>query len=564
MNPRVEERGRARWRIGLGVWIAVGLIATGMVCRGEDAGNAICASCHEVATKVAASAHASVSCASCHVKHEEYPHAEGVPKPECGSCHKQEAADYSTGIHAQEAHKGNAAAPDCGSCHAVAHETQRTKSAGFRTAVPETCGMCHSDIATEYKGSVHGKAVARGVTQAPVCTDCHGEHSILPKKNAASSVNGRNVAQTCGRCHGDVKLARRFGLPTDRLVTFEASFHGLAAKSGSETVANCASCHGVHTILPSSDVHSKTNLKNLATTCGQCHPGAGQRFAIAQIHMAEGGGNEPPAVAWVRSLYLLLIPGTIGLMMIHNAGDWARKLYKLRLSRASKIPVVKLALERHFRMFAFERVQHALLVISFLVLVWSGFALKYPSQWWARPILLWEGSAAVRSLVHRIAGVAFIAVSVMHVISLIVNAKLRHHWQEIIPALRDIGEAAGGFAYNLGLRKQQPHISEHSYMEKAEYWAVVWGAIVMIATGILLWANNLAMTWLPKSVLDVAVAVHFYEAILAALAILVWHIYSVIFDPDVYPLDPALITGYSTRQRNAIPDAADPSDKSSH
>jgi len=70
----------------------------------------------------------------------------------------------------------------------------------------------------------------------------------------------------------------------------------------------------------------------------------------------------------------------------------------------------------------------------------------------------------------------------------------------------------------------------------------------MIATGVLLWANNLAMRWLPKSWLDVATSIHFYEAVLATLAIVVWHFYSIIFDPDVYPLNTAFLTGVSVKK----------------
>ena len=65
---------------------------------------------------------------------------------------------------------------------------------------------------------------------------------------------------------------------------------------------------------------------------------------------------------------------------------------------------------------------------------------------------------------------------------------------------------------------------------------------------LLLWANNLVLRFLPKSWLDVATSVHFYEAVLATLAIVVWHFYSVIFDPDVYPLNTAFLTGYSVKQ----------------
>ncbi len=79
---------------------------------------------------------------------------------------------------------------------------------------------------------------------------------------------------------------------------------------------------------------------------------------------------------------------------------------------------------------------------------------------------------------------------------------------------------------------------------------MVWGAVIMGATGILLWANNFFLSLVPKVCLDVATSVHFYEAMLAALAILVWHFYFVIFDPDVYPVDTTWITGKSVRQHH--------------
>jgi len=90
---------------------------------------------------------------------------------------------------------------------------------------------------------------------------------------------------------------------------------------------------------------------------------------------------------------------------------------------------------------------------------------------------------------------------------------------------------------------------------KAEYWAVIWGTAVMAATGVLLWAVKYTLAWLPKTWLDVATAVHFYEAVLATLAIVVWHFYSVIFDPDVYPVDTAWLTGYSVKKRRTREDS---------
>jgi cytochrome b subunit of formate dehydrogenase len=185
------------------------------------------------------------------------------------------------------------------------------------------------------------------------------------------------------------------------------------------------------------------------------------------------------------------------------------------------------------------------------VLVWTGFALKYPTEFWARPLVAWENSWPVRGSVHRIAGAVFLATSLLHALLLVSSARLREHWKDLWPRRSDVAEALAGFAYNLGLRREKPPLARHSYVEKAEYWAVVWGAVIMGGTGLMLWANTFFLTWLPKTALDLATAVHFYEAVLATLAILVWHFYFVIFDPDVYPMDSAWLSGYSSRQRTA-------------
>jgi len=508
-----------------------------------------CTSCHEQGHKLEKSAHKGLPCETCHDSHEKYPHPPNIAKPQCVTCHADQAGDYASGVHGLARKAGNEGTPDCSLCHGSAHELLPPKSQEFRMAVPDTCGMCHSEVVEQYRASVHGKALANGITQAPLCTDCHGEHKIIKHTNSESPVNSSHIRETCGSCHGDVRLTRRFGMPSDRLVSFDASFHGLAAKSGSQTVANCASCHGVHNILPSSDPKSTINAKNLPQTCGKCHPGAGTRFAISQVHVAEGN-TEPAALRWVRQFYLLLIPLTIGLMLLHQGGDWIRKLIRLRFQARPVAPRAAAAAAGHdeVRMLPFERVQHAVLVVSFLTLVWTGFALKYPDSWWARPLLILESTHPIRSIIHRVAAVVFMAVSLTHLISLIASRKLRTHWLEMLPNRRDPREALSNFAYNLGLGSTPPERSAHSYLEKAEYWAVVWGAIVMVATGLLLWANNLAMRMLPKSWLDVATSVHFYEALLATLAILVWHFYSVIFDPDIYPLNTAFLTGKSSKK----------------
>jgi cytochrome b subunit of formate dehydrogenase len=111
------------------------------------------------------------------------------------------------------------------------------------------------------------------------------------------------------------------------------------------------------------------------------------------------------------------------------------------------------------------------------------------------------------------------------------------------PLRRDFGDFWQRVLYNLGRRAETPSFPRFSYVEKAEYWALVWGTAVMILTGFLLWFDNWFVQYLPKGVLDVALVIHYWEAWLASLAILVWHLYSTVFSPHVYPMNPSWLTG---------------------
>ena len=134
---------------GLMLWTA----ASGSPARAAD--NSACTACHDQGAKLEKSAHAAVACASCHVKHDEYPHPVNIPKPVCSQCHQGQQADYERGVHGQATRNGNGAAPDCGVCHGAAHELLRPRSAEFRGKVPETCGMCHSEVASQFLSLIH-------------------------------------------------------------------------------------------------------------------------------------------------------------------------------------------------------------------------------------------------------------------------------------------------------------------------------------------------------------------------------------------------------------------------
>ncbi|MHB1458181.1 MAG: cytochrome c3 family protein, partial [Armatimonadota bacterium] len=244
-------------------------------------------------------------CSSCHGKHgirsprdpRSTVYQTNIPNT-CGKCHFNTAlakrhnmtdiSDYKKSVHAKIQRKDrlvNAAV--CTDCHGI-HNIQTSGNPGsmsYKQNVPATCAKCHKSVFTQYSESIHGTAVAKGNKDAPVCTDCHGEHGIEPKSAISSSVYPEHVVATCSKCHEDTRIQRKYGLPAGRLASYMSSYHGIANKFGDITVANCATCHTAHHVLPSSDLKSSINKKNIPATCGKCHPGAGLNFAKGTVHL---------------------------------------------------------------------------------------------------------------------------------------------------------------------------------------------------------------------------------------------------------------------------------------
>ena len=59
------------------------------------------------------------------------------------------------------------------------------------------------------------------------------------------------------------------------------------------------------------------------------------------------------------------------------------------------------------------RWQHGLVMISFPMLAYTGFGLKYPDAWWALP-LRWEAPLGLRGSRHRVAAVILLAALAWH------------------------------------------------------------------------------------------------------------------------------------------------------
>jgi formate dehydrogenase gamma subunit len=478
------------------------------------------------------SVHARLACVDCHIGITNLVH-DTLPPPDCTQCHGKEAGEYAASIHGVRQKSGVPDAVNCWDCHGSHDILPLTSLASplYFARQGQTCGLCHAQEARDVAASVHGQALAAGQRDAPTCADCHSEHRIEPFKTGPAL----EISEVCSRCHASVNLDDKYNIPADRVKTYLESYHGLAAQNGSTVVANCASCHGYHKILPSSNIASMTNPQNLVVTCGRCHPGANKMFVSGKIHddisVASSGHDLGGRVSrWVRRIYLALILGVVGAMFVHNALLLQKKV-AARL-RAAGRPVLRMSLS--------QRWQHAVLALSFIILAVTGFALKFPDSGLAAML---GSSEPVRRWIHRIAGVVLLLAGLYHLIHVLTTREGRRLIKDMFPVHKDLADLVCSVRYLIGLSERKPKIGRFGYAEKIEYWAVVWGTIIMGMTGVMIWFKLDVTRFLPRWAVDVAVTIHYYEAVLACLAIVVWHFYHVIFDPEIYPLNTACWDG---------------------
>jgi len=413
-----------------------------------DAQEAYSHSLHSKAAKAGQAA--AANCQDCHGGAHEILGADDPKSPvnhanipvTCGRCHGQkflvasngESAQsfvsYQESVHGLAIEKGSKKAAVCTDCHG-AHEilpANDQKSSIYKFNVPATCGKCHTVVAETFMQSIHGQGISRGNGLSPVCTDCHGIHTIKAHTDPNSPVSEQNISKdTCARCHQGVRLSQEFGVPGNRVTSYLDSYHGLAVEGGSVVAANCSSCHGVHNILPSSDPRSTINRANLGATCGKCHIGVTQKFTLTKVHLGVGPAKDIGSVAlrWVRWFYLALIAVVIGAMFLHNAIIWRSKAVA---RRAMQNPMMT-------RMSANQRWQHLILLMSFIILVITGFALKFPNSWIAEMI---GNGEKLRGLVHRIAGVILIGAGIYHLFYLAMTREGRRLIRDVAPRPRDL------------------------------------------------------------------------------------------------------------------------------
>src|SRR4051812_14387785 len=184
---------------------------------------------HVDAAAYARSVHGSaLNCTACHPGFQEQPHPtvntanraefRAAFRSVCKTCHLEDDRKAHDGVHWQLLAAGDTRAPYCADCH-TAHAI--APPARPRARISQTCAQCHPAVVAAYRGSVHGRALLDGNPDVPACTDCHRAHDIKDPRDRAWLLE---TPQLCGKCHGDPKLAAKYGMSPNVLGTYLSDF----------------------------------------------------------------------------------------------------------------------------------------------------------------------------------------------------------------------------------------------------------------------------------------------------------------------------------------------------
>jgi formate dehydrogenase subunit gamma len=223
-------------------------------------------------------------------------------------------------------------------------------------------------------------------------------------------------------------------------------------------------------------------------------------------------------------------------------------LEELNHEKAKKIEAAVSAGEIFYRFGVNIRAQHFVLALSLILLIVSGLPVRFHDSVICKFIVFLVGGIQNLTILHRIGATGLMIVCVWHVSWLAFTKKGRQDFIALLPTLKDAMDIIQSIKYFLRLTEEKAKFDRFSYIEKFDYWAVYWGVVVMIGSGILLWFQDTTLRYLPKFVLDIAKEMHRDEALLAALAIVVWHMYNAHLNPHKFPGTLVIWNGRMTRE----------------
>ncbi|GAF87272.1 unnamed protein product, partial [marine sediment metagenome] len=198
--------------------------------------------------------------------------------------------------------------------------------------------------------------------------------------------------------------------------------------------------------------------------------------------------------------------------------------------------------ERVFQRWDFhQRLQHVLLMLAVTLLIVTGMPLRFPDAGISHFLMALIGGASRAGVLHRFSAVVLVVCSGYHVLYTLMRLVRRDFSWSMMPQWKDVKDLWQMSMYFVGLSEFRPKFARYTFKEKAEYWSVAWGTVIMVGTGLVMWfpvsAAKVLKSYVPLA-MDVARVVHSYEGLLAALAIVVWHFYNAHISAEVFPMSP--------------------------
>jgi cytochrome b subunit of formate dehydrogenase len=161
------------------------------------------------------------------------------------------------------------------------------------------------------------------------------------------------------------------------------------------------------------------------------------------------------------------------------------------------------------------------------MLGFTGLPQKFSTAGWAQALVHFFGGIETTRLIHHICAIILMFLAIYHILDIGYKIFVRRTRLSMLPGIQDIKDAFQSFFYNIGLSKKRPQMGRYTFEEKAEYWALIWGTVIMGITGFMMWNPIITARFLPGEIIPASKAAHGGEALLAVMAIIVWHMYGV-------------------------------------
>ncbi len=557
-----------------------------------------CAECHEDVT-FSSSAHPDLVCLDCHTnvtaEHEDADLEPLTDEESCAECHGQ--AQRAIG---RSAHGGEAGCNDChGAPHEI-HEIADLDSAVSSVNQIKQCGSCHDDppeLVDGFLASSHGRALLRsGLTSAPSCSSCHGDHRIMAVDKGRAPTSHANSPEMCGTCHEllfnewkdqsahglawqedqdgpvcvDCHESHQIDDPTtyesrhtaarncgecheEYLATFRESFHGKALHLGLAGGATCADCHTPHKNLAVDNPDSSVHPDNVVQTCANCHENATVSFATFDPHNdpTDPEDNFAVYVIWVFMTGLLI--GVFVFFGVHDFLWLQRSLVGVLRGEfdeeraGGKGKWVQRFRRKHMR-------THVAIITTFMLLALTGLPLKFANMPWAQFVVDMLGGIESARFLHRVAAIGTFGYFLFHLVDVfrrfVFKKERGMFWgpNSLVPQPKDLRDFGANIRYFFYMG-ERPKGDRWTYFEKFDYLAVFWGVAIIGISGLMLWLPDAFTSFLPGWTLNAAYVIHSDEALLATGFIFVFHFFHTHLRPESFPMDTVIFTGKMSLER---------------